>query len=44
MREKTLEKFEEFEKRRKYGLEKSLKNKETKNGNKKIAFFIFPLI
>ena len=31
MREKILEKFEEFEKRRKYGLEKSLKNKETKN-------------
>ena len=31
MREKTLEKLEEFEKRRKYGLEKSLKKKETKN-------------
>ena len=31
MREMTLEKLEEFEKRRKYGLEKSLKKKETKN-------------
>ena len=31
MREMTLEKMEEFEKRRNNGLEKSLKKKETKN-------------
>ena len=30
MREKTLEKLEEFEKRRKYGLEKKLKKERNK--------------
>ena len=50
MREMTLEKLEEFEKRRKYGLEKSLKKKETKNclfyfsSNLARLYKIFPLI
>ena len=45
MREKTLEKLKDIEKRRKHGLEKSLKRKEAKKKKKnRKNFLFFPLI